>query len=242
MATSASATIFEALTISLFSLAVASITEEIEPAIPAEFYARKLAAEQAYIDKKKALAVSEMAIEKAKSDYLAGIAGSISSVMEATANENKEMVKASKIVALAEVAIKQGVAIAEAVAASAAGDPYTYALRVASAIASTVAAMASAIASINKASSFETGGVIGGYRGATMGADNTDIHARQGEMVLNADQQRQLYDSANGNTKTSMAAQLAEAIQAMPAPVLVYEEFSRFGRKIVNINELTQLQ
>jgi hypothetical protein len=39
-----------------------------------------------------------------------------------------------------------------------------------------------------------------------------------------------------------MAAQLAEAIQAMPAPVLVYEEFSRFGQKIVNINELTQLQ
>jgi hypothetical protein len=208
----------------------------------AEFYARKLAAEQAYIDKKKALAVSEMAIEKAKSDYLAGIAGSISSVMEATANENKEMVKASKIVALAEVAIKQGVAIAEAVAASAAGDPYTYALRVASAIASTVAAMASAIASINKASSFETGGVIGGYRGATMGADNTYIHARQGEMVLNAEQQRQLFEVANGNTKTNMAAQLAEAIQAMPAPVLVYEEFSRFGQKIVNINELTQLQ
>lgn len=207
----------------------------------AEFYARKLAAEQAYIDKKKALAVSEMAIEKAKADYYANIAGSISSLMESAADDNEEMVRASKIFALAEVAIKQGVAIAEAVAASAAGDPYTYALRIASAVASTVAAMASAIASINKAS-FETGGVIGGYRGATMGSDNTYIQARRGEMVLNADQQRQLFDIANGNTKTSMAAQLAEAIQAMPAPVLVYEEFSRFGQKIVNINELTQLQ
>lgn len=207
----------------------------------AEFYARKLAAEQAYIDKKKALAVSEMAIEKAKADYYANIAGSISSLMESAADDNEEMVRASKIFALAEVAIKQGVAIAEAVAASAAGDPYTYALRIASAVASTVAAMASAIASINKAS-FETGGVIGGYRGATMGSDNTYIQARRGEMVLNADQQRQLFDIANGNTKTSMAAQLAEAIQAMPAPVLVYEEFSRFGQKITNINELTQLQ
>ena len=183
-----------------------------------------------------------MAIEKAKADYYANIAGSISSLMESVADDNEEMVRASKIFALAEVAIKQGVAIAEAVAASAAGDPYTYALRVASAVASTVAAMASAIASINKASSFETGGVIGGYRGATMGSDNTYIQARRGEMVLNADQQRQLFDIANGNTKTSMAAQLAEAIQAMPAPVLVYEEFSRFGQKITNINELTQLQ
>lgn len=207
----------------------------------AEFYARKLEAQKAYNDKKKALDDAEMAMEKAKADYMASIAGSISSLMESVADDNKEMVRASKIFALAEVAIKQGVAIAEAVAASAAGDPYTYALRIASAVASTVAAMASAIASINKAS-FETGGVIGGYRGATMGSDNTYIQARRGEMVLNADQQRQLFDIANGNTKTSIAAQLAEAIQAMPAPVLVYEEFSRFGQKIVNINELTQLQ
>lgn len=206
-----------------------------------DFYARRLEAQKAYNDKKKALDDAEMAMEKAKADYMASIAGSISSLMESVADDNKEMVKASKIFALAEVAIKQGVAIAEAVAASAAGDPYTYALRIASAVASTVSAMASAIASINKAS-FETGGVIGGYRGATMGSDNTYIQARRGEMVLNADQQRQLFDIANGNTKTSIAAQLAEAIQAMPAPVLVYEEFSRFGQKIVNINELTQLQ
>lgn len=207
----------------------------------AEFYARKLAAEQEYIDKKKALAVSEMAIEKAKADYYANIAGSISSLMESVADDNKEMVKASKIVALAEVAIKQGVAIAEAVAASAAGDPYTYALRVAAAVASTVAAMASAIASINKASSFETGGVIGGYSGATMGSDNTYIHARQGEMVLNAEQQRQLFDIANGGYSSNMMAQLVEAIQSMPAPVLDYQEFTSFQRRVTQMTENAKL-
>jgi hypothetical protein len=114
-----------------------------------EFYARRLAAEKAYIDKKKSLAEAEKAIEKAKQEYIASIAGSISDLMETVAGDNKAMVKASKIVALAEVAIKQGVAIAEAVASSAAGDPYTYALRVAAAIASTVSAMATAIESIN---------------------------------------------------------------------------------------------
>lgn len=207
----------------------------------AEFYARKLAAEQAYIDKKKALAVSEMAIEKAKADYYANIAGSISSLMESVADDNEEMVRASKIVALAEVAIKQGVAIAEAVAASAAGDPYTYALRVAAAVASTVAAMASAIASINKASSFETGGVIGGYSGATMGSDNTYIHARQGEMVLNAEQQRQLFDIANGGYSSNMMAQLVEAIQSMPAPVLDYQEFTSFQRRVTQMTENAKL-
>jgi predicted nucleic acid-binding Zn-ribbon protein len=114
-----------------------------------DFYARRLATQKAYNDKKKALDAAEMAMEKTKANYMASIAGSISDVLETVADENKELVKASKIVALAEVAIKQGVAIAEAVASAAAGDPYTYALRVAAAIASTVAAMASAISSIN---------------------------------------------------------------------------------------------
>lgn len=180
-------------------------------------------------------------IEKSRYKYSAQIAGGLSDLMESVAGDNKEMVKASKIVALAEVAIKQGVAIAEAVAASAAGDPYTYALRVASAVASTVAAMASAIASINKASSFETGGVIGGYRGATMGNDNTYIHARQGEMVLNAEQQRQLFDIANGGYSSNMMAQLVEAIQSMPAPVLDYQEFTTFQRRVTQMTENAKL-
>ena len=180
-------------------------------------------------------------IERSRLEYSAQIAGGLSDLMESVAGDNKEMVKASKIVALAEVAIKQGVAIAEAVAASAAGDPYTYALRVAAAVASTVAAMASAIASINKASSFETGGVIGGYRGATMGPDNTYIHARQGEMVLNAEQQRQLFDIANGGYSSNMMAQLVDAIQSMPAPVLDYQEFTTFQRRVTQMTENAKL-
>lgn len=181
-------------------------------------------------------------IEKSRYEYSAQIAGGLSDLMESVAGDNKEMVKASKIVALAEVAIKQGVAIAEAVAASAAGDPYTYALRVAAAIASTVAAMASAIASINKASSFETGGVIGGYRGATMGTDNTYIHARKGEMVLDAEQQRQLFEIANGGYSPNMFAQLVAAIREMPAPVLEYSEFQQFAGRVVTLNETQKLK
>ena len=46
--------------------------------------------------------------------------------------------------------------------------------------------------------SFYKGGVIGGANGATMGDDNTYIHARRGEMVMNASQQRALWDMING--------------------------------------------
>lgn len=58
--------------------------------------------------------------------------------------------------------------------------------------------IASIIASKPTPPSFYTGGIIGGANGATMGGDNTYIHARTGEMVLNAAQQRNLWDKLNG--------------------------------------------
>ena len=149
-----------------------------------DFYARRLAAQKAYNQKKEALNKAEMAMEKAKADYMSSIAGSISSVLETVAGENKAMVKASKIVALAEVAIKQGVAIAEAVASSAAGDPYTYALRVAAAIASTVAAMAKAISSINSVKLARGTAYVKGPGTST--SDSVPAMLSVGEGVVNA--------------------------------------------------------
>ena len=203
-----------------------------------EFYARKLQALIDFNEKKKQLDEADMAIEKAKDDYTANIAKSMSDTMAAVAGDNEALVKASKIVALAEVAIKQGVAIASAIASSAEGDPYTYALRVASAIGTTIAAMAQAISSINQAS-FAGGGVVGNtFKGASMGGDNTYIHARDGELVLNAEQQRQLWEIANNREATpNVAEQLAEAIRLLPAPVLEYSEFKQFTDNILQYDE-----
>lgn len=58
--------------------------------------------------------------------------------------------------------------------------------------------LASIIASKPTPPNFYKGGVIGGANGATMGGDNTYIHARTGEMILNAHQQRNLWDMING--------------------------------------------
>ena len=123
-------------------------------------------------------------IEKARLEYTTQIVGSLSQLMETVAGDNEEMVKASKIVALAEVAIKQGVAIAEAVAASAAGDPYTYALRVAAAVASTIAAMASAISSINSVKLARGTAYVKGPGTST--SDSVPAMLSVGEGVVNA--------------------------------------------------------
>ena len=68
-----------------------------------------------------------------------------------------------------------------------------------------------------------------------MGADNTTIKARRGEMVLNANQQRQLFEIANGGSTSSFAASLAAALQAMPAPVLVLQELNDFQSRTASI-------
>ena len=174
--------------------------------------------------------------------------GSVASMYETMAKdeskseaEREKAARKAKTWAALQIAANSGTALAKGIA-GAMDVPWPANI---GALASIMATVLAAIAQAKAiaAESHEHGGVIGGkFIGATRGGDDTYIHARRGELMLNADQQRQLYDIANGNTKTSMAAQLAEAIQAMPAPVLVYEEFSRFGQKIVNINELTQLQ
>jgi hypothetical protein len=63
----------------------------------------------------------------------------------------------------------------------------------------TAVQLASQIAAKPIPPSYETGGVVGGFSGATLGEDNVYIHARRGEMMLNAAQQKNLYDIANGS-------------------------------------------
>ena len=156
-----------------------------------------------------------------------------------TEEERAAAARKAKTWAAMQIAANAGTAIAKGVA-SAVDVGFPAAIP---AMATMLAAILAAIAQAKALASegMETGGVIGGFRGATMGSDNTYIHARRGEMVLNAEQQRKLFEVANGNTTTNMAAQLAQAIAAMPAPVMDYAEFLTFTGKVANLNELTKL-
>ena len=73
--------------------------------------------------------------------------------------------------------------------------------------------IASITASKPKPPSFATGGIIGGANGATMGGDNTYIHARSGEMVLNAQQQRALWEAANGGGRGGATVNMPVTIE-----------------------------
>lgn len=158
-----------------------------------------------------------------------------------TEEEREKAAKQAKAWAAIQIAANAGTAVAKGVA-SAVDVGFPAAIP---AMAAMTAAVLAAIAQAKAlaAEGHEQGGVIGGFRGATYGKDNTYIHARTGEMVLNAGQQRQLFEIANGGgSGVNMAAELAAAIQSMPAPVLDYKEFTTFQDRVVSLNEATKLK
>ena len=130
-----------------------------------------------------------------------------------------------------QIAANSGTAIAKGVAASM-DKPFPANL---AALASTLAAVLAAIAQAKAlaAEGHEHGGVIGGaFTGATRGGDNIVMTGRRGELVLNADQQKRLYDIADGSVPSNLTASLVEALRTMPAPVVEYTELQRFGNKV----------
>jgi len=68
--------------------------------------------------------------------------------------------------------------------------------------------LATAIANKPTPPNFASGGVIGGFQGASMGEDNTYIHARAGEMILNAKQQKAMWNQLNAGTGSGTAVNM----------------------------------
>ena len=175
--------------------------------------------------------------------------GSVASIYETMAKdeskseaEREKAARKAKTWAGLQIAANSGTALAKGIAG--AMDAPTVAGKIA-ALASIMAAVLSAIAQAKAlaAESHEQGGVIGNkFVGATRGGDDVLTTARRGEMMLNAEQQRRLFDIANGNSQTSLAESLFAAIQAMPAPVMVYSEYNDFKSRVATFNETTKLK
>ena len=173
--------------------------------------------------------------------------GSLASMYETMANdeskseeEREEAARKAKAWAKVQIATNAATAVAKGVA-SAVDVGFPAAIP---AMATMLAAILSAIAQAKSlaAESHEHGGVIGNkFIGATRGKDDVTITARRGEMMLNADQQKRLYDIANGGTTVNLTASLVEALQAMPAPVLVYSEFKRFTDRVATLDDAAKL-
>ena len=136
-----------------------------------------------------------------------------------------------------QIAANSGTALAKGI--SGAMDAPTLGGKIA-ALTTLMSAILSAIAQAKAlaAEGHAGGGVIGGtFTGATRGGDDVVMTGRRSELVLNADQQKRLFDIANGSQSPSLAAELAAAMRAMPAPKLVLQELNDFEGKVVTFDE-----
>lgn len=218
--------------------------------------AEKAAEEEKRITEEKV--AREIELEKMKLSSYSSIAGSISSILEATAGDNKKRLKAAKLAALAEVAINQGVAIAQAVKA---GGEYPFPvnlLTIASSVAGALAALVPAIQSVNSVK-LARGGYVNGPGTST--SDSVPAMLSNGEFVVNARATSmfpELLETIN-NLGLGLGAParmekvtttrierdnneaLVKALQQMPAPVVSVEEINRTNRRVTALENLSRL-
>lgn len=148
-----------------------------------EFLNRKLQANQEYIDAKQAIADKEVEIEQTKLEAIESVTGGLASAFEALGENNKAFAILSKTLALAEIAINTGKALAAGIAqAQSVHFPANIA-----AIATTVGTILSNIATaINtvKSAKFANGGLVTGPGTGT--SDSIPAQLSNGESVITA--------------------------------------------------------
>lgn len=146
------------------------------------FNLRKLKAQNAYNAQKKKLNDYEVQMEQAKLSAMSQITGSLSGLLEALGGDNEAFVGLSKMLALAEIAINTGTAIAKMTAAES-SKGIVGLVTMATGIATIIANMANAI-KVVKSAKFATGGLVTGPGTGT--SDSIPAMLSNGESVMTA--------------------------------------------------------
>lgn len=221
------------------------------------FNARKIQLESDYLNAKKSLEDKEREMEQAKYDFAASIASGLAGVFQALGDDNTAFAKLSKVLALAEIAINTGKAVAAGIA-SAMSVPFPANLAaIATTIGAVLSGMASAIKTVNSAK-FATGGYIEGAGTST--SDSIPIRVSNGESVMNANTTAMfggLLSSLNQlgggvpiqATQTSSSVQgeemlaraFARGVAMLPNPVVSVEDINRGQRQVEVMQERAML-
>ena len=155
-----------------------ALFEENLKNIEAEQAARLAAFEE---QKQQELAKQQLAEDTALA--FSTVAGSVASMLQTFGEENKELARLSKVIALAQIAIETGVATAKGIS-SAMSVPFPANLAaIATTIATIIGGMASAISTV-KSAKFATGGYVSGPGTGT--SDSIPARLSNGESVINA--------------------------------------------------------
>lgn len=220
------------------------------------FNLRKLEMENEYQQAKKDLADKEVAIEQSKLQAAAGVANGMSQVFEAMGEDNTAFAQLSKVLALAEIAINTGKAIAAGVA-QAQSVPYPGNLvAIATTVATVLANIATAIKTVKSAKFAQGGTIIGAGSGTS---DSISARVSNGESVV-TQQATSMFspllsalNQLGGGVPivaTSPQQQIGEDMLAnafargaamMPRPVVSVEEINTTNNRIEVLERLSKM-
>lgn len=157
---------------------------QLETETEEEFLQRKLQMQAEYNEQQRALANKEVEIATAKADAIGQTIGALGDLAEEFAEQDKSLAQLSKVLALAEIAINTGVAIAEGVKQAQAVGPFPANIAaIATTVAAVVANMAAAIKTV-KSAKFAKGGKVEGE--GTETSDSVPAMLSDGESVMTA--------------------------------------------------------
>lgn len=221
-----------------------------------EFLNAKLNAEINYRDAVKDVDDAEVEEKKKKVQTIASLTGNLSDMLAMAAGDNKKMLAASKVLAIAEVAISQGVAIANAVAKAAkTGATWVDTLAaIGSVIGAITAVMGTAMSSIRSAK-FAEGGLVTGPGSGT--SDSIPARLSNGESVMTAAATSMFgpilssfnqmgggvpINVANAGSQAvgeeMLAKAVAKGMMMAPPPVVSVEEFTSVANRVKYVENL----
>lgn len=218
------------------------------------FNLRKLQLEEDYQQSKKAVADKEIDIEKGKYMAISGMIGATAQIAEAFGEQNEDMARASKVLAVAEIAINTGVALASGVR-QAQSVPYPGNLiAIATTVATVLANVASAVKMV-KSAKFASGGLVTGSGSET--SDSIPARLSNGESVLTASATRMFAPAlsafnqigggvpimlpAGGGAQIGeefLARAVAKGMAMAPRPVVSVEEINNTAKRVETIERI----
>ena len=222
-----------------------------------QFNLRKLQMESDFVAAKKSLADKEVEIEQAKAQALISITSGVQQVAEAFSEDSKGMAALSKVLALAQIAIQTGVAIAKMTAAES-GKGVVGLATMAAGIAGILANIATAVKTV-KSAKFASGGLVVGPGSGT--SDSISARLSNGESVLTAAATRMfapalsafnqigggvpIASQGNANPQIGeefLARAVAKGMMLAPRPVVSVEEITAAQNRVQTIERMATLK
>lgn len=221
-----------------------------------EYTNAKLHAQQDYIEAKRSITDKEIEIEQNKYLAIASLSGNLSDLLQQAAGDNKSMAQLAKMLAIAEVAIAQGVAIANAVktATSSSATWVDMLAAIGTVVGAVTAIMGTALRSV-KSAKFAEGGLVTGPGSGT--SDSIPARLSNGESVMTAAATSMFgpilssfnqmgggvpINVANAGSQAvgeeMLAKAVAKGMMMAPPPVVSVEEFTSVANRVKYVENL----